>query len=292
MSYHDIFRVLENDHSQFLEPICEYKTNCPITCYKSELLKEVEDFSTIENTGNYSERKYCSFNDRDVWTYKECDCQKCEQGVSICQNYTPRKENCICYYQCCSKYNPDFVKNSYSHDLNYEKPSIIKLPECSPQIIRPRQNKNKLELRSAEIVKNFLLRIRNKNIFKNLKSTIRTLSLKDPAKLLKIVNYIHALIFDKRTCVLIFRLAGSSFPPRIVYKLFSTQKILLIEPLESVKERQKEIKSSSWSRWFPFYVYKCDICKSTVRIRPKISKKTKKKWRENNQISWIEKKYG
>lgn len=311
---HDsIFRILDIDHSQFLEPPPQYFTrqipDTHLLCYENGPLVNQNDSFPI-NDGNNFLRRYCPFYNRYIWTHiknsmenHRTDFSPCVNGCCMAEDdrystssmeFLPKREFHLANLRNETVSNGNVDQDLLNTTISLSKKHLNSSNIYSDDILNiriPSTNKH-IQDKSVNIIKNFLLGVKNKKIFKELKSTIRTLSNKDPIKLLMIVNYIHALIFDKNTCVLIFRLDGTCFPPKIVYKLFTNQKILILEPHKYITARKAEIKRRSLFNWFPFNVYKCDICKSTVQIRPKTSKKPKKKWRENNHITWIEKIYG
>lgn len=265
---HNIFRVLEIDHSPFLEP------------HSKNNLKGYESCTNFQNkcheeiNKNQFERTYSTSYKRNIWLTKE--------------TYMAGAEKYPCNQSC-----TEFSNLHYNSVIdNRSDENYIKLEFNNNQDSNNFESEENIKTSSANVIKNFLLGVRNKNIFRAMKSTICILSAKDPVKALLIVNYIHALIFDKSTCFLIFRLDGTTFPPKIVYKLFTMQKMLVLEPHEYVIDRKDENERPSSSNWFPFTSYKCDTCKNIVRTRPKSYKRTKQKWRKNNHISWIEEIYG
>lgn len=138
--------------------------------------------------------------------------------------------------------------------------------------------------KAASIIHNFLLGVRNKLLFKQVKESLRSLSKKNPIKILKSASYPHAEIFEKTASRLVFRLAGEQFPPQIVFKLFIRQHLTNIRLYEDIINNCKQVTAG----WFLFNVYKCNVCKTKVKYKNCVKKKNKRK---ENYISWIEEMY-
>ncbi|CAH1993959.1 unnamed protein product [Acanthoscelides obtectus] len=141
---------------------------------------------------------------------------------------------------------------------------------------------------AARKIYDFFLRTRNRNIYAQTKSMLYKLSRKDPLKVLELVNTSHAELFEKTMCKLVFRLDGINFPPSIVYKIFSEGRHIT---LQSRLYRNMVIVNGNLG-WFIYSVYKCNSCKSKVKVKSMHTKKSKKKVKEDRQISWINQMYG
>ncbi|CAG9824641.1 unnamed protein product [Phaedon cochleariae] len=152
--------------------------------------------------------------------------------------------------------------------------------------------KDQEEARSIKIIQNFFLGIRNKRIFTYLKNHVLELSKKNPLILLKLVNQAQAELFEKNNFLLVFRLDGKQFPPNIVYKLFLRQDTINILTLKATGGHEKELERQiHHSGWYSFNVYKCNMCKTVVKMRPMKKIKQKKKRPEDNYLSWIQEMY-
>lgn len=308
MSYDSIFGILQSDHSQFLQPTPEYYLNTEKSRYDYLRIENVPlpktDPFPLHICDDFVRKQYRTLN-------QSCD-EKCPEIPKVtslrCANYSKKFQefsieqaredfnsygisDSFCGF-CASIHNNSMKEETDSESteqLFFDESVLSFAPNCR----KCQKNTEELKMKSANIIKKFLISIRNKRIYADIKTTIRSLSLKDPVKLLMTVNYIHALIFDKTSCVLIFRLDGTSFPPSIVYKLFTKEKILILETNDNMIARKNKHRYSGMFSWCPFFVYKCDVCKSTVRKKKKSGcRKSKKKKRSDNQLSWIEEIYG
>ncbi|XP_045476053.1 uncharacterized protein LOC123681801 [Harmonia axyridis] len=143
-------------------------------------------------------------------------------------------------------------------------------------------------------IKKFLCSARDKRIYNKIKSTLFEFVRKNPIWILKRLDYMCYTLFEKNNYELVFRLAGESFPPHIVYKVFN--RFYAISSLNSSmlnsklkihsNNTKKTLKSCGYqniyNEWKVCYVYKREK-KELKDLRLKKNKSSK---------TWISEKYG
>lgn len=140
--------------------------------------------------------------------------------------------------------------------------------------------------KAAKVIQNFLICTRNRRAFQHIQSTLYNLRMRDPVKLLQLVNYTHATIFERSTYKLIFRLEGSTFPPKIIYRFNGGQSTLT---LDSLSNGNVEIHNGN-SIWYTYNVYKCIKCKTTVNYKSHNRQQRNKRTNKQKQY-WIQDMY-
>lgn len=163
------------------------------------------------------------------------------------------------------------------------------------------EQKNRFEHRNraAKIIQKAWRTYSDKKIYKLLKNKLHSLSLLDPQIALRPVNPTEARYLD-RGCgqVLVFRLDGTRFPPKIVYKIFAGFKIIGLynrtkQKMCDVKFREEESMTCNrgWKSFFEYKTFRIKRCSDGKRIRTADSVGTNRRGR-NMVLKWISEKYG
>ncbi|KAK9888210.1 hypothetical protein WA026_000478 [Henosepilachna vigintioctopunctata] len=151
---------------------------------------------------------------------------------------------------------------------------------------------------AAEKITRFFSSLRQRKIFQKLKYTIYSFMRENPALILKRIDPMYFSLYEKDKYTVVFRLAGETFPPHIVCKIFGQQYIIRSYNFP-IREAQKgsnnlmkgNAKGSAsnypkkHSNWKICYVYKHD--KTTKR-----SLKLNSYRKNTHLITWISEKYG
>lgn len=142
------------------------------------------------------------------------------------------------------------------------------------------------EKRAAEIICNFMSRVRNRRIFHRLRKKMHKLKRQNPYKLLAITDNIYVTIYDCNINSIAFRLAGATFPPQIVYCIVLKPLILNFDDnlcgfCDSFNRRRQR------SVWFVYEINKYADKIKTKKHKKFISCKKKRPMK----ISWIKEMY-
>lgn len=137
---------------------------------------------------------------------------------------------------------------------------------------------------AAKIIQNAWKSHKNRRIYRFMRNKLIEFTNDDPVRMLRRVSVFEAKLFEKKYghC-LVFRLAGSQFPPVIVYKVF-------IGCQRNIGNGDKKNVFKHWDKytWDTFYVYK-SINERAARARRKRRKTSSK--RKNTGIQWIQTMY-
>uniref|UniRef100_A0A1Y1KCG8 Uncharacterized protein n=1 Tax=Photinus pyralis TaxID=7054 RepID=A0A1Y1KCG8_PHOPY len=151
-------------------------------------------------------------------------------------------------------------------DSNLEDLFSILLEDHSLYLNTEKTSRN-LDARSAAcIIQRTWRKFYAKRIFSHLRAMLYNFSVENPSKLLKRINSVEGKAFERMNVNVVFRLDGQTFPPVIVYKLFSKQVVINVCDDEKMKKSRRRTKGAKrkTSDWGVFYVYRAR--KKTKRV--------------------------
>lgn len=147
----------------------------------------------------------------------------------------------------------------------------------------------------ARVIQRNLKKYHNKVVFKRIKGLLYRYAQENPAIVMRRINISEANLFDRISShFLAFRLAGESFPPVIVYKIFTKpHTINLCYNVKRdfgvpVKRRRKDSNKQLLNDWKPICSYKHN---AAITIR-KHRCFQQKQGRSKQKLTWINNKYG
>lgn len=110
-------------------------------------------------------------------------------------------------------------------------------------------------IEAVTIIQRNWRKYRGKRIFHYLHAKLYELSKENALMFLKRINSIEAQLFEKNKNRIVFRLAGETFPPIIVYKIFTNQHVLDLFNRSANSELEMKNKHDK-KNWKICYVYK------------------------------------
>lgn len=125
----------------------------------------------------------------------------------------------------------------------------------------------------------------NINIYTFIRNKLIYFMNQDPVRLLKWKDPVEAELFDRKLGhKLVFRLAGTKFPPVIVYKVF-----IAAGKNQTLKNNSNCIpkRKCAKSQWKLFYIYKNIRIECNRKSRKRKARSAKK----NHEIKWIKQMY-
>lgn len=147
--------------------------------------------------------------------------------------------------------------------------------------------------KSACVIQRNLKKFFDKIVFKRIKCLLYRYSQENPAVVMRRINISEANLFDRISShFLAFRLAGETFPPVIVYKIFTKPHTINLrcnvkqDFCVPAKRRKKDSRTSE-NDWKPVYCYKN---RDQIPIRKHHQFQLKPK-RNKHNLSWINSKY-
>lgn len=166
-------------------------------------------------------------------------------------------------------------------------------------------NKNRRKYhpgKAALIIQQNFRKYLYKKYFLHIRNVMKNLNKQNTNQLLKRVSRPEAGLFDKcNGNYLALRLCGESFPPSIVYKIFTTRHVVNLEQEALSKETKQIKKKTCRSRedrnWKVLYQFtnlrlaRRELESVKVKLTGSIRSSNKRR-RRTSQIKWISEMYG